>query len=274
MAKFFILLVTSTLFASIYATDNRACYHLDGSLAAKHVPCSTKSVTNCCASNDLCMSNGLCYLQGQHGLSLTRGSCSDKGWGSDCYAPCSKYRRNTGMPIMNIGFNYSQTQYCCGTAISDNGNVGCKYEEPFELSQATVIPGVAYLANNNAENCSSPSSPPASSSCVAVEAGVGVPLGVIAIATAIWALWERRNRRHPRHLLVNDSERGVSPASSGRQLRTAELNASGATSQLPELMDTGNEYKEAPAEMTATRNLQDVEGSTCIQGDVHEFITR
>lgn len=60
------------------------------------------------------------------------------------------------------------------------------------------------------------------------------------------------SRRPPRHLPVNDSERGVSPASSGRQLRTAELNASGAISQLPELMDTGNEYKEAPAEMTAT----------------------
>lgn len=91
---------------------------------------------------------------------------------------------------MNIGFNYTDTKYCCGSAVSENGDVGCKYEDPFELSQATVIPGVAYLANNGAENSTSSSSP-SSSSCVAVEAGVGVPLGVIAIATTIWALWER-----------------------------------------------------------------------------------
>ncbi|KAE8330321.1 hypothetical protein BDV39DRAFT_213095 [Aspergillus sergii] len=248
VAKVFCACVVLTLFLLANAADDRTCYYLDGSTANNHVPCTTNSVTNCCGSNDICLSNGLCYLQGSQGLSLSRGTCSDKNWGSDCYKPCSSYRRNTGMPIMNIGYNYSSTQYCCGTVIVDNNAVGCKYEDPFELTEATVIPGVAYLANNGVNGNSTSS--PSSSSCIAVEAGVSIPLGVIAIAAGIWALWERRRRRRqPRNYSpMSDAEGSVSVAPApSHSHQTAELGGQGVAMPLPELMDTRTEYREAPS---------------------------
>lgn len=88
MTKVFRACVVLTLFLLANAADDRTCYYLDGSTANNHVPCTTNSVTNCCGSNDICLSNGLCYLQGSQGLSLSRGTCSDKNWGFECYKPC------------------------------------------------------------------------------------------------------------------------------------------------------------------------------------------
>lgn len=80
---------------------------------------------------------------------------------------------------------------------------------------------------------------------MAVEAGVSVPLGVIAIAATIWAFWERRRRRRVDEKLVENSEEGLVPAS--RQRRTAELHTAARTgAPIPELMDTGKDYKEVP----------------------------
>lgn len=270
-----ILLFTLALFAQ---ADDRTCYHLDGSIAPMQRPCTTNGVTNCCGSNDLCMSNGLCFFQGNQGMILSRGSCTDKGWGSDCYAPCckfrriskgsmynpggpkrssltkknpiAKYNRNTGIALINLGYNFSDTEYCCNNVIADNGSVRCKYEEPFKLTQGTVIPDAGFLKNNNNNsscNSSSTSSTKmrSSSSCVAVEAGVSVPLGVLAIATTIWAFWERRRRRRFNGQLIQNAEAGLVPAS--RQRRIGELHSSAkAGATIPELMDTGREYKEAP----------------------------
>lgn len=99
-------------FVSLASAENRTCYHLDGSEASNHVPCSSNDVTNCCASNDLCLSNGLCYLQGSQGLTLTRGTCTDSGWGSDCYAPCCMFltlnKLHCKKKIQNEVANYSQ----------------------------------------------------------------------------------------------------------------------------------------------------------------------
>ncbi|KAE8401752.1 hypothetical protein BDV37DRAFT_169354 [Aspergillus pseudonomiae] len=71
--------------------QNATCYFLDGSVAASDVPCTSDATTNCCNKNDICMSNGLCYLQGSHGMALSRGSCTDKSWGARCFAPCCMF---------------------------------------------------------------------------------------------------------------------------------------------------------------------------------------
>ncbi|KAJ5152366.1 hypothetical protein N7492_010661 [Penicillium capsulatum] len=248
MAK---LLGSALLFtlALLAQADDRTCYHLDGSTAPQQRPCTANGVTNCCSSTDLCMSNGLCFFQGQAGMILSRGSCTDKNWGSDCYAPCSKYNRNTGIALINLGYNFSNTEYCCANVLADNGSIRCKYEEPFKLPTGFVIPDAGFLTNNGGGNSSSTPSPTkmrSSSSCVAVEAGVSVPLGLIAIATAIWAIWERRRRRQMNKLFsTRGTEAGLVTGS--RQQRVAELHTlpkAGAT--IPELMDTGREYKEAP----------------------------
>lgn len=86
-----LFLSLSLLFILPTHAQNRTCYFLDGSVATADVPCTSDATTNCCNKNDICMSNGLCYLQGSHGMSLSRGSCTDKSWGARCFAPCCMF---------------------------------------------------------------------------------------------------------------------------------------------------------------------------------------
>lgn len=155
---------------------------------------------------------------------------------------------------MGVGYNKSDSRYCCGAIRAEDDSVKCTFEEPFQISEGTVLPDVAYLENNGVKNTTSDSNTTydhQSNSCLAVEAGVSVPLGVIAVASFIWALWERRKRRHPGGFGAVGSESGL-PLRGSRQVRTAELNAPGGHI-LPELMDTRTEYKEVPSESGSSR---------------------
>lgn len=97
-------------------------------------------------------------------------------------------------------------RYCCGSAEVSNTTTKC-YDgsNAFRVPDAEAVPGYALLGNITSFNAStdSPDSPnntscpieqTNTSSCheTAVGAGVGVPLGVIALASVAWALWERR----------------------------------------------------------------------------------
>lgn len=206
-------------FLPTYATaaaPNATCYFLDGSVASADVPCTTDSTTNCCNKNDLCMSNGLCYMQGSRGMALSRGSCTDKSWGARCFAPCSKTNRNDGYPLVNVGYSGRSSKYCCGAVAYKDGEITCAAEgDPFSIDFGTAVPGVAGLANTTSTEgnatatvCEDSGSNATSGSSaeeeaekksvkydVAIGAGVGVPLGVVALASIAWALYERRQRR-------------------------------------------------------------------------------
>ena len=69
---------------------------------------------------------------------------------------------------------------------------------------------------------------------------------------AIWAFWERRRRkRSTEQLFTEGSETGLVPVGT-RQKRIAELHTLPKPNDpLPELMDTGREYKEAPGSQPA-----------------------
>ncbi|KNG80252.1 hypothetical protein ANOM_010974, partial [Aspergillus nomiae NRRL 13137] len=186
--------------------QNTTCYFLDGSVATADVPCTSDATTNCCNKADICMSNGLCYLQGSHGMVLSRGSCTDKSWGARCFAPCSSTKRNNGFPVVNVGFSGSDSQYCCGSVTVKDGKTTCSSEgDPFTITMGTAIPGVAALAVNNSDSGSGSGSGSSdddtnSSTCddqrlkekaldnhdVAIGVGVGVPLGLIAVAAVAW----------------------------------------------------------------------------------------
>ncbi|KAJ5115212.1 hypothetical protein NUU61_000971 [Penicillium alfredii] len=253
-----LLTVFLTLCLAVFAVADQKCYMLDGTDASKHVPCSTDEVTNCCHASSVCMSNGLCYLQGKMGSTLIRGSCTDRNWGPACYAPCQNAQRDRGVPIVNIEYNRSESQYCCGHVTWKDGKQGCYWGEPFKLAKGTVIPGVAWLATHVADNqtasnvssagesdthiapsasSSSSSSSTSSSRDVAIGAGVGVPLGVIALASILWALWERRLRKR---IPSQDPAYG----SSIRQRGTAELSNPESDANPPAELDTGNEPKD------------------------------
>lgn len=112
------------------------------------------------------------------------------------------YNRDSGFPIVTAQYNGTKTVHCCGTANWKNGTVNCGNFKSVTVPSGTAIPGVAGLSVKSSEG-SKPSniSTPIvlTSNCnpsreTFVGTGVGVPLGMIALASVIWALWERRAR--------------------------------------------------------------------------------
>lgn len=178
------------------------------------------------------MSNGLCHLQGQRGFVLSRASCTDRSWDScGSYKYCSEqfllpmslfdlfwsnisvpYNKKSGFPIVAAHYNGSKTEHCCGTASWDNKTkkTDCGSFKSVSVPSGTAIPGVAGLAMNSSSSPvpSSTATPVPSDSGsngsngsntsreTAIGVGVGVPLGLIALASIAWALWERRSRLH------------------------------------------------------------------------------
>jgi hypothetical protein len=60
----------------------------------------------------------------------------------------AEYNLDNGIPIMNIGHNESETQYCCDAVRADNKKMVCKYGDLFHLAQAYIIPDAEFLENN------------------------------------------------------------------------------------------------------------------------------
>ncbi|KAF7592112.1 hypothetical protein BBP40_000660 [Aspergillus hancockii] len=150
---------------------------------------------------------------------MSRGSCTDQQWGGACKSaqPCARWNTNTGYWVVNA----IDDQYCCGSVVSiDNNSIKCAVDHAFTLSQATVIPGVAALANYSLSSSSSPS-PSASGSTgnnssdasgdksgkddqptrLAIGFGLSIPLGLIAGSALIWGAWERKQRAASRREL-------------------------------------------------------------------------
>lgn len=117
-----------------------------------------------------------------------------------------------GCALFTFSYKNKVSRYCCGEAALSNTTTAC-YDgsDAFRIPNAEAVPGYGLLGNVTSFNAStnSPDSPDSpnntscpveqtnSSSCheTAVGAGVGVPLGVIALASVAWALWERRKGR-------------------------------------------------------------------------------
>ncbi|KAJ6107870.1 hypothetical protein N7523_009193 [Penicillium sp. IBT 18751x] len=100
--------------------------------------------------------------------------------------------------------------YCCGTPVgTDEGNgTDCQYGyDSFALNDATILAGYNALADYTNTSSSTNSSTASNSSSVAPNSssgtrtgshdvalgvGLGVPLGIIALGSLLWAFWERR----------------------------------------------------------------------------------
>ncbi|KAH2542534.1 hypothetical protein KXW97_003331 [Aspergillus fumigatus] len=122
-----------------------------------------------------------------------------------------------------LGYDTKTPKYCCGSVVDNQ----CKDGDPFTIGNGAVIPEVAALAgyvkasaitdttcsNSLSITTSSNSASTAITACptstgdntsppsshdLAIGVGVGVPLGVIALASIVWALWERRQTKHAR----------------------------------------------------------------------------
>ncbi|KAJ5689467.1 hypothetical protein N7462_003859 [Penicillium macrosclerotiorum] len=154
-----------------------------------------------------------------------------------------------GTSIIQLSYIDGVALYCCGTPISsDNGTICPFGKDSFQLDDADMIPGRAGLAdyvlasnsssssssNSSASNSATTSSSTSSiasstttpstssgdttssfspsSHDAALGAGLGIPLGVIAIASVVWALWERRRANSLSRAMMGSS----APASRSR----------------------------------------------------------
>lgn len=128
-----------------------------------------------------------------------------------------------GSSIINVFYNSTTgvSDYCCGTPIasSDGQGTQCQYNQPsFTLPQASILPGYAALkgytntaSSSGSSNTTSPvpssstSTSTSNSHDVALGAGLGVPLGVIALGSLIWGYYERRRANQFRKAMTENS---------------------------------------------------------------------
>ncbi|KAJ5182819.1 hypothetical protein N7492_000435 [Penicillium capsulatum] len=189
--------------------DQRMCYYPAGNEGPGNVPCTDDDVTHCCGPGNICLSNGYCLDVSQPYL-IARGACTSKTWASGCPTHCQDTDTKIGSSIVNLRFMNGKATYCCGTPVSNGSKVVCRDgKDDFELEDSVMIPGRAGLANVTTLDAPTSSSGGASSSCptsssssvsagdsgnhnVAIGAGVGVPLGMIALGALAWAFLERK----------------------------------------------------------------------------------
>lgn len=178
-----------------------------------------------------------------------------------------------GASIINLSF-YNQTAiYCCGTPIIDGDKIVCP-DNPtngFEVPSGLPIPGRALLANSTlldavatttspsatasvsssssaTSGTSSSSSPDSTATCstcheTAIGAGVGVPLGAIALFSIIWALFERRRTLKGRGMAPSAGTPFGGPYTNLRDRgnRPVELDNVYRVPELPSSMDNPSE---------------------------------
>lgn len=99
----------SVLFLAASATA-QSCFFPDGS-ASKHTPCSTAGHSSCCSADSFCLDNGLCYGGGI----VSRGSCTDKTWGSDaCAGSCRTESPDASIAITPCTNDGDNSTFTCG----------------------------------------------------------------------------------------------------------------------------------------------------------------
>jgi hypothetical protein len=135
--------------------------------------------------------------------------------------------------------NGSTSLYCCGTPIAVGSSLVCPAEsdnggEPFEVGIGKVITGRGLLENvpsltdtssstGNGTSNGTVTEKPTCNSCheTAIGAGVGVPLGCLALLFLVWALLERRRTARLRRALSTPTIMNVSAP---RQAGPSELS--------------------------------------------------
>jgi len=196
------------------------CKNIDGSNATGYSPCFPNAdQSNCCDSGEVCLQNGLCF--GRVGL-LYRGACAG-GWGDNTTCPdyCSFISSgfaniwvcpgngDSGATVFWCGdgtvcdttqtedvsfFGISNYKFQAETILGVTANPSIQTVTATTTASGTTVPtGTSNPAPANNTPTPEDGNCPANHD-VAIGAGVGVPLGLLAITALAWAIWERRRR--------------------------------------------------------------------------------
>lgn len=206
-----LLLLSSISVLPIAAQINNAtCYWPNGDVAENTTPCKASGTSACCGADDLCLTNGYCLVS----MFVARHSCTDQSFNDpNCPQLCSK----DSLP------GQAKNLYQCSTTEWACTHPACE-TAPFHLSVGQIIlrekqmpPAVsssyytvdaaaampastvaaATTAPAAATTASTASACPSKKGAMAgIGAGVGIPLGIAALAfAALWALERRRSKK-------------------------------------------------------------------------------
>ncbi|KAL3477787.1 hypothetical protein BJX99DRAFT_257159 [Aspergillus californicus] len=228
--------------------NTRTCFFPSGAVAPGNVACSSDEYTSCCGIDDLCLSNGLCLAVSHQPYVLSRGACTDPEWGSGCPQYCRDDNPAGGCSIVNLVFYEGVSTYCCGTPIASNLTSNLTTICPdngsaFEVPTAQALVGYAMLSNIStldAVNTTTTVDADSTTSCTtngschstAIGAGIGVPLGVIALASLAWAFLERRR--------ASAASASASAASASASAASAALSAASPTATGEDAKSSGH----------------------------------
>ncbi|KAL4998394.1 hypothetical protein BDV10DRAFT_185221 [Aspergillus recurvatus] len=202
----FLVLLLWALIALSSSQSTATCYFpRQNRVAVGHVPCRPGRESHCCSPDAICLGNGLCLRTAQPYV-LARESCTVNNFNTEaCNNDCVECNPDGGCSIILLtNRRNEEPTYCCNSIVSSANGSGqtCGYGQPFRVGRGGIIPGVAALQDFVVANSSS-NSTDNSADCpdceatheAAIGAGVGVPLGVIALTAIAWALFERRRRK-------------------------------------------------------------------------------
>ncbi|CAG8032664.1 unnamed protein product [Penicillium olsonii] len=263
-----ILQLSLFYFISLVSATSQ-CFYPNGDKSTD-TPCYTDgSASHCCGSRSICLTNKLC-LSVEQPYQLSRGSCTDNDWrsGSCPLNTCREFQSpklltkadpkfaesaqpGAGAAVVWLNGTGADSVYCCNSVLVNQtssekfcSNINGSPQSSFAVADGYIIPGAAALSElvkgsndtssvvaNNTSTATPSSSPTIKeSNDLAIGAGVGVPLGIIAIFSIGWALWERRKRKRA----VLQSSRPVQPVIAHD--RSFMLNELGADHpKMPEL---------------------------------------
>ncbi|KAJ6164532.1 hypothetical protein N7470_003204 [Penicillium chermesinum] len=232
-------------------SDSRPCYWPDGNPAAGVVPCTDDENTHCCGTTSICLTNGYC-LDTNQPFVVSRGGCTSSNWGSGCPTECRKkrhlerrridhqsllHRRSLIILLRHPDRRRSFNRLSQRLAFPDGlGGIDSRARRPLGVtnSSSTATSNLTALPTGTGS-----SSPQASSTSgnhdAAIGAGVGVPLGVIALGSIIWAFWERRRANKASRALTRapwSDEREMARRWGGRSTAPTELDSGGYPSEL------------------------------------------
>ncbi|KAF7591724.1 hypothetical protein BBP40_001168 [Aspergillus hancockii] len=186
-----------TIFFNVCAATE--CYFPKGNKASSHVPCQSGGGA-CCGEQAICLTNNLC-LDVIQPFGLSRGSCTDIAWRHpNCTDKCQDVQESSSCSLVLYNNTNNNNEYCCNSIVNDPAGTfpKCDGGKPtFTVYNAQIKQGVALLANNQPSNSTSDRSSSGNNGTshdVAIGAGVGVPLGVIALGSIVWAALERKKR--------------------------------------------------------------------------------
>lgn len=156
--------------------------------------------------------------------------------------PLDTLYQSSGALLAHYRGTGAESTYCCGAVAVKNNTLTCstvnnQTQQPFSIENGTFMSGVAALANyiESSNSTASGQTPrivsTKDSKLVAVGAGVGAPLGVIAIAAFVWAIVERRKRKRmapaPAVPVISDSRTSNGAELYGYSQKTAKRSNGG-----------------------------------------------